>query len=50
MTGMKRLTTLAALTASGMALAQPAAAADCGTAETVSIAEMTWLSAATLRM
>jgi len=48
MSGTKRLTALAALAASGLALAQPAAAADCGTAETITIAEMTWLSAATL--
>lgn len=43
-----RLTALAALLASGAALAQPAAAADCGTAEKITIAEMTWLSAASL--
>lgn len=48
MTGKRRLTAFAALAVSGMALAQPAVAADCGTAETVSIAEMTWLSAAAL--
>ncbi|MBL4916553.1 glycine betaine ABC transporter substrate-binding protein [Szabonella alba] len=48
MTGTRRLTTLAAFAASGLALAQPAAAADCGTAEKVTIAEMTWLSAAAL--
>jgi glycine betaine/proline transport system substrate-binding protein len=48
MTGTRRLTVLAALAASGLSLAQPAAAADCGTAENVSIAEMTWLSAAAL--
>jgi glycine betaine/proline transport system substrate-binding protein len=48
MTGTRRLTALAALAASGLAFAQPAAAADCGTAEKVTIAEMTWLSAAAL--
>lgn len=48
MTGTKRLTALAALMASGMAMAQPAVAADCGSAENVTIAEMTWLSAAAL--
>jgi glycine betaine/proline transport system substrate-binding protein len=48
MTGTRRLSALAALAASGLALAQPAAAADCGTAERVTIAEMTWLSAAAL--
>ena len=48
MTGTKRLTALAALAASGLALAQPATATDCGTAENITIAEMTWLSAAAL--
>jgi len=43
-----RLTALAALAIVGMAQAQPAAAQDCGTAGTVTVAEMTWLSAATL--
>lgn len=48
MTGPKRLTALAAVAASALAFAQPAAAADCGTAEQITIAEMTWLSAAAL--
>jgi glycine betaine/proline transport system substrate-binding protein len=48
MNGTPRLTALAALAASGLAFAQPAAAADCGTAEKITIAEMTWLSAAAL--
>ena len=43
-----RFTTLAALALAGMAQAQTAAAQDCGTAGTITIAEMTWLSAATL--
>jgi len=48
MTATKRLTALAVLAASGLSLAQPAAAADCGTVERITVAEMTWLSAATL--
>lgn len=48
MTRTPRLTALAALAVSAAVLAQPAAAADCGTAGTVTISEMTWLSAATL--
>jgi glycine betaine/proline transport system substrate-binding protein len=36
------------LAAAGFAQAQPATAADCGTAGTITIAEMTWLSAAAL--
>ncbi|WP_333814321.1 glycine betaine ABC transporter substrate-binding protein [Tabrizicola sp.] len=47
---MTHKTRLAALALSAAALSQaaPAAAADCGTAGSVTIAEMTWLSAATL--
>lgn len=48
MTRTPRLTALAALAVSGLALAQPAAAADCGSAEKITIAEMTWLAAASL--
>lgn len=49
MTRAIRLTALAALAACGLASAQPAAAAaSCGAAGTVTIAEMTWLSASTL--
>lgn len=48
MTNPIRLTALAALAVSGFATAQPATAADCGTVGTVTIAEMTWLSASTL--
>jgi len=48
--GKKTLCAIAALGASGFIAAapQPASAASCGTDETVSIAEMTWLSAGTL--
>lgn len=48
MTKMTRFTVLAALALAGMTQAQPAAAQDCGTAGTITVAEMTWLSAATL--
>lgn len=48
MTKTTRFSALAALALGGAALAQPAVAQDCGTAERVTIAEMTWLSAATL--
>lgn len=44
----KPMTALAALSLAAMAWAGPAAAQDCGSAGTVTIAEMTWLSAATL--
>lgn len=43
-----KLTALAAFVVAGLAQVQPAAAQDCGTAGTVTVAEMTWLSAATL--
>ena len=48
MTKKTRFTVLAALALAGMTQAQPAAAQDCGTAGTITVAEMTWLSAATL--
>lgn len=48
MTDPIRLTALAALSAIGIAHADGARAADCGTAGTVTIAEMTWLSASSL--
>jgi len=46
---MKRtlIAAAAALATAGFAQAKPAEAADCGTAESITIAEMTWLSAAT---
>lgn len=43
-----KLSALSALLALGAATTTPAAAADCGTAGTVTVAEMTWLSAGTL--
>jgi glycine betaine/proline transport system substrate-binding protein len=48
MTQKTRFTALAALALVGMTQAQPVAAQDCGTAGTITVAEMTWLSAATL--
>ena len=48
MTHPTRLAALAVLSDAALAQAAPAAAADCGTAGPVTIAEMTWLSAATL--
>jgi glycine betaine/proline transport system substrate-binding protein len=48
MTQKTRFTALAALALAGMTQAQPVAAQDCGTAGTITVAEMTWLSAATL--
>jgi glycine betaine/proline transport system substrate-binding protein len=48
MTKKTRFTVLAALALAGMTQAQPATAQDCGTAGTITVAEMTWLSAATL--
>ena len=48
MTHPTRLAALAVLSAAALSQAAPAAAADCGTAGPVTIAEMTWLSAATL--
>lgn len=48
MTRTTRFTALAALALAGITQAQPAAAQDCGSAGTITIAEMTWLSAATL--
>ena len=48
MTKKTCFTVLAALALAGMTQAQPAAAQDCGTAGTITVAEMTWLSAATL--
>ena len=43
-----KLTTAALLATMGLATATTAQAANCGTAGTVTIAEMTWLSAGTL--
>jgi glycine betaine/proline transport system substrate-binding protein len=43
-----KLTAVAALASFGVASVTPAQAADCGTASSVTIAEMTWLSAGTL--
>jgi glycine betaine/proline transport system substrate-binding protein len=48
MTQKTRFTALVALALAGMTQAQPVAAQDCGTAGTITVAEMTWLSAATL--
>ena len=48
MTRKTAFTALAALAIAGVTQAQPAAAQDCGTAGTITVAEMTWLSAATL--
>lgn len=48
MTQKTRFTALAALALVGMTQAQPVAAQDCGTAGTITVAEMTWLSAAML--
>lgn len=45
---MFKLATVAAVATLGLSPASRAEAADCGTAETVTIAEMTWLSAGTL--